>query len=216
MRPKNPTNVSSQGRESAPSKTLDSASKDTVSETLLDGASELGNSEMKALLKRGSETRDALLQFLVARLTQMQSLQIKEAALLKRRDEWFLKVHRGSDFLPQPNRWHESAGLYREASLALARGDNLRCWQLIRKGLTSESVAQKEAPLSLRLHLMTPPSAPAQPRHGLASSFDTQRATDLAESILNRSYHVDEASTRRKALHDWFASEEEEEDPNAS
>ena len=211
MRPKNPTNVTSQGRENPGSKSLDGGAKDPASKALLDGASALGNSEMQSLLKQGSETREALLQFLVARLSQLHHLQLKEAALLKTRDQWFLKVHRGSDFLPQPNRWHESAAQYKEAAIALARGDHNRCWQLLRKGLNSEQTAKKDAPKSLELHLMRQPAPPAQPTDGLSSSFDTSSATELADQILNRSHHVDQASTRRKALHDWFTTEEEEE-----
>ena len=212
MRPKNPIDASSKPRLNGGSKTLDTSPKDPASTSLLDGASALGNSEMQALLRRGSKSREALLQFLVERLTQLHQLQLNEAALLKTRDEWFLRVHRGSDFLPRPDRWHASAALYRDAAKALARGDNTRCWQLIRSGLESEKSAKTDAPKALKLQHLSPPKAPTKPPDGLSGSFDANEATQLAEKILNRTHQVDPASTRRKTLHNWFAPEEQEEE----
>ena len=216
MRPKNPTNLSSGAKENSSSKTLNSASKDPLSKAILAEAEALGNSEMQALLKRGTQTREGLLQFLLARLGHLQGLQSREEALVNQRDRWFIPVHKGADFLPDPNRWHPCAKTFKRAALALCRGDIARGWQLLAKGVEEEKQASRNLPNAIQgLHKPTP-EAPAPPQIDCTTPCDTHSAIRIADEILNRSHHVDDASTRKKALHDWFESgEEEEEDPDA-
>ncbi len=218
MRPKNPSNLRPKGQDAPTQKASHAGAKDTISEALLDEASALGNSEMQALLNRGAQTREALLQFLLSRLTQMHQSQIREAALLKQRDAWFISVHMGRDHLPKPNRWHSCALAYKKAALALCRGDLNRGWQLLNKGLKEEASAKQDAPKRLQLDPSETPSAPAAPKTDMTRPVDGHAALELANQILNNDHQVDPASTRKKKLHDWFsvAEEDEEEPPNAS
>ena len=218
MRPKNPSKLHPKGQDKQAQKAQHCGAKDPISEALLDEASALGNSEMQAILNRGAKTREALLQFLLARLTQMHQLQSREAALLKRRDTWFISVHMGRDSLPKPNRWHTSALTYKKAALALCRGDLNRGWQLLKSGLKEETTARTDAPKSLHLDHSEPPSAPSAPKTEITSPVDGHPALELADQILNNGHQVDPASTRKKKLHDWFSVEEEneEETPDAS
>ena len=218
MSPKNSGLSTSKGGKISPAKGAQGGLKDPHSEAILAEAGALGNSEMQRLLEKSKKNRDALLEFLVSRLTEMRRLQLQETDHLRKRDEWFIAVHKGADHLPNPNRWHTAAATYKEAALALCRGDIQRGAQLLATALTEESDAQKDLPNALAETQPSLPSAPKSNQDTVSTSRPLPAEIKLADQILSSQNTVDPASTRRKRLHDWFSLEEdekEEEDDNA-
>ena len=173
---------------------------------------------MQRLLEKTNQNRDALLEFLLIRLGEIRRLQLQEIDHVSKRDQWFISVHKGSDNLPNPNRWHEAAGMYKEAALALCRGHTQRGAHLLKKALENESSARKSLPNAVAKKSTPTPSAPKNINEHQASTINPPNQLKIADQILSSQTAVDPASTRKKRLHQWFGlddEEKEEEEDNA-
>jgi hypothetical protein len=107
-----------------------------------------GNDGVRDALADSGKKRDALLQFIGARLGVMRGVQLAEQAAEGSRRRWFDEVARGrAGFaLPDPSRWGEPARLYRRAIDALCAGDLGRGTDLVRRAHEAELRAMEHVP----------------------------------------------------------------------
>ncbi|MBN1336737.1 MAG: hypothetical protein JXB39_12335 [Deltaproteobacteria bacterium] len=115
--------------------------------------SALGNTAMAERLTDARERRDALLDFVVARLRILQDAQALERALVDRPEVWERSVARGRSgwVLPDATRWHGAARAYRDVARALARGDLARGVALLEEARSEERAAIESTPSYLPL-----------------------------------------------------------------
>jgi hypothetical protein len=208
--------ATSQAKKKPAKKERAGALGDMRSETLLTDAKALGNAEMLLQIKASKQNRDALLKHIVGRLSTMRQLQLKETDLLKKRDEWFIEVHLGNERLPDPRRWAPAAREYKAAALALCRGDIQRGIALLKDAQAAEAEARKTLPQTMGPVDKSPAQIPVDTGgQREAAPCDPPKGLIIADRILSLSPSVADASSRKKALHDWFGPEEEEEDEDA-
>jgi hypothetical protein len=108
----------------------------------------LGNDAMGKKVDETAATRDELLQFICARLKVVHTVQSTERQEIGDVRDWYRQVAAGKPgfTLPDPTRWHQTAGIYKRAGIALADGDLGRGASLIEKALESERAAFESVP----------------------------------------------------------------------
>jgi hypothetical protein len=116
-------------------------------------AKELGNQELQQRLRRATARRDAMLAFIAERLRQMRDLQLKESALLQRKDRWWRDAawREPGVWSPAPERWQAVAKGYRQAIEALCRGQLTRGARLLERAMDAERSAIDAVPHGLGL-----------------------------------------------------------------
>jgi hypothetical protein len=211
MSAKHKGHSAAKSKSETPNKGDAGALRDACSQDLLAESQALGNREMQRQLQASQQNREALLEFIIGRLSTMRQLQLKENDLLKSRDEWFIPVHRGAEKLPNPGRWKMAATEYKAAAVALCRGDIPRGVRLLKRAQEAESDAHQGLPDRMGT-VKRPPAisagtgdAPTQ-----TAPCAPPQSLVIADRIVNLNPHVSDASTRKKSLHDWFGPEEEE------
>jgi hypothetical protein len=112
-----------------------------------------GNDGVKAALADTGKKRDALLQFVAARLGAMKAAQSAEKQAEAGRRQWFDEVARGKTGfgLPDPSRWGEPARMYKRAIEALCAGDLGRGVDLVRQAHAAEERAFAGVPVQVDL-----------------------------------------------------------------
>ncbi len=118
-----------------------------------DMAKELGNQEIQKRLRQATARRDAMLSFIADRLRQMRDLQLKESALLQRKDKWWRDAawREPGVWSPEPERWQAVAKEYRQAIEALCRGQLTRGARLLERAMDAERNAIEAVPHGLGL-----------------------------------------------------------------
>lgn len=211
MRVKHTRQAGEKSKSATSNKEGDRALRDVQSQDLLAEAQALGNREMQRQLQASQQSREALLEFIIGRLSTMRQLQLKENDLLKSRDEWFIPVHRGAETLPNPGRWKTAATEYKAAAIALCRGDIAQGVSLLKRAQNAESDAHTALPERMGT-VKRPPKISAGTSDGPTQTAPCSPPQSLviADRIVNLNPHVSDASTRKKPLHDWFGPEEDE------
>ncbi len=121
---------------------------DVDSRLLQQLSSKMGNQGLSDRLQQNSVQRDQLLQFICARLNNIQQIQQIELDEVSQRPEWFREVAKGENgfFLPDPERWKESATLYKKAGQALCQGNVSKGKQLLEEALKKEEATRDSLP----------------------------------------------------------------------
>jgi len=186
-------------------------------------AATLGNTAMTARLAEAVARRDALLDFVVARLRLLQSAQVLERGLVTDREAWSRDVARGRPgwVLPDTTRWHGAARAWREVARALARGELGRAAGLLEEARAQERAALDSAPAFLPLPAglraeAAPPAAAegVEDREGCPSRR-LPAEVRIADRILAVSARAGQVRTLPVPGHEgWWAEEPEEEKPS--
>ena len=191
---------------------------DPASAALLGRAGALGNQQLVEELNRKKGPQEISFEFIASRLKAVEAAQLAELSSLKRRNEWFIPVHKGVEQLPEPGRWCEVARLYKRALQLCAKGDLGVAMLALEDAWEAERATLREAPKMVlsKLPSKEPPPIP-RPLAILASDATAPgvpipASAEIANRIENRSPDVANASTRRKRLHNWWEVEEEEDE----
>ena len=114
----------------------------------------LGNRELEQRLQRATGRRDAMLAFVADRLQKIREVQLRESALLHRKDSWWRDAawREPGVWSPEPQRWAAVAKEYRQAIEALCRGNLTRGAQLLERAVDTEREAIDAVPHGLGLH----------------------------------------------------------------
>jgi hypothetical protein len=115
-------------------------------------ARKLGNGQVASLVAGGTAKRDALLQFLGARLDELARLQAAEATALYQvgRDRLDIARRKPGATLPDPTRWRRPAELYGRAAVAIGGGHLASGAALLKDAVEAERAARAAMPASLR------------------------------------------------------------------
>lgn len=115
-------------------------------------ARKLGNAQVSTLVAGGAGKRDALLEFIGARLEEIARLQAAEAAALGQvqRDRTEIARRKPGATLPDPTRWRRPAELYERAALAAGGGHLAEGARLLADAVAAERAACAAMPASLR------------------------------------------------------------------
>ncbi|TNE90772.1 MAG: hypothetical protein EP330_07535 [Deltaproteobacteria bacterium] len=206
------------------------AAKDPTS-ARLKGAGTVGNDAIQQRLAAGKANRDQLLQFLVQRLGTMRAVQLKEMNLL---DEKHMAENKGAiaDELksdktaPDPERWHEAAGLYEQAAIHLCRGALARGTDLMQQAVAAERRAFDSLTALVDVSSIEEQQGSVSPEDPPVSSDQLEvtatAATEVPEEVrlakeIQDVVREDPDITWRKRTRDpwWTLDEEEEEEEEA-
>lgn len=180
-----------------------------------------GNHAMQERLRSSVSRRDQILTFIMDRLRHIHRSQQVEMDALDHKQEWWRRAawgHQGFT-MPEPTRWHPCARAYKQAALALSRGDLGRGARLLEQALELERVARRSTPEFLADHIEA--TAPAQ---GPAASIDAldgegcpitplPPGVRLADRILAVQTEQDQFKVPRPRLpHHWWTEEEDDEE----
>lgn len=180
-------------------------------------AKALGNAQVQAVVARTDHQRDAIYQFILARLQRVQRVQSRERGAMSGHRVWFDEVaRRKAGFaLPDPTRWREVAVHYRHAAEALGRGNLGQAVQHLDRAMATEQQAMNALPEQVRLDQRDTAGAEAPDLQAPAGAGCTPRevseAIALAESIERVSERA-EAEGLPRARAPWWNREPEADD----
>lgn len=180
-------------------------------------AKALGNAQVQAVVGRSDHQRDALYQFILARLQRVQTVQTRERAAMAGHRTWFDEVaHRKAGFtLPDPTRWRRVAEAYRHAAEALGRGNLGLAAQHVERAMAAEQEAMAHLPEQVRLDQRDTAGAAAPDLQVPAGAGCTPReiraAVALAETI-ERASDRSEAEGLPRVRKPWWNQEPEAEE----
>lgn len=190
---------------------------DPKSDQLRKLSKKLGNTQVQAVIGANNQQRDAIYQFIVARLQRVRSVQSKELASMQHHRVWFDEVARKkSGFsLPDPTRWRTVARHYRLAAQSVARGNIGQAVQHLERAMQAEKAAFTHLPVQVALdHTFandTPsPTAGVHAGDGCTPREVTE-AVQLAEQI-ERVAAVSEPEGLPRTRKPWWGTEEGSED----
>lgn len=190
---------------------------DPKSDQLRKLSKKLGNMQVQAVIGANNQQRDAIYQFIVARLQRVRSAQSKEIAAMQHHRVWFDEVARKkSGFsLPDPTRWRTVARHYRLAAQSVARGNIGQAVQHLERAMQAEKTAFTHLPVQVALdHTFandTPsPTAGVHAGDGCTPREVTE-AVQLAEQI-ERVAAVSEPEGLPRMRKPWWGPEEATED----
>ncbi len=179
----------------------------------------LGNTQVKTLIGRNDHARDQIYQFILHRLQKIHSVQAREKAAMKKQRVWFDEVaHKKAGYgLPDPTRWKESAGEYKKAAQALARGNLGQAVDHLERAMEAERKALQNLPKQVPLdHTETAaierPSAAVEVHPGEGCTpREVTEALHLAETVERESdkSHAEGLFRMRKP---WWGDVGEDED----
>lgn len=182
----------------------------------------LGNGAMAGKIAHNDSVRDALLAVIQERLDAVDRAQRAELRALRERSGWWRDLRRGARnvALPEPTRWGEVAKFYRQATVAVCRGDLGRGVDLVRQAFAAERKARKNVPSQVVLPReaelgRADPGVMADVQDGEGCTPCTAPATlALADRIENVSASEDAASRLLNTGRDrvWWAEGEEVEE----
>lgn len=200
---------------------------DVDSRLLQQLSSKMGNQGLSDRLQQNSTQRDQLLQFVCSQLKNIQHIQQIELDEVAQRPEWFREVAKGENgfFLPDPERWKESATLYKKAGQAFCQGNVSKGKQLLEEALKKEETTRESLPEQVNERL----SAQQQEQSGAPASTvtegsevcparNTPQDLKIADKILAVRATVRNAPPVRKTrpFNWWEEAEESEESPQDS
>jgi len=126
---------------------------DAGTEQLKKLSKKLGNTQVQALIGKNDAARDQIYQFILHRLQKLHSIQLREKQAMKKQRVWFDEVaHKKAGFgLPDPTRWRESAGEYKQAAQSLSRGNLGQAVDHLDRAMEAERRAMEDLPKQVPL-----------------------------------------------------------------
>lgn len=199
---------------------------DMTSQMLKKAGLDVGNDGLKGLLKNANGKRDGVVEFIMGRLAQVRKVQMKEGQALQQHGDWYRYAFRSQAGynLPDPSRWHLTAGLYKKAAEAACNGDLGRAVQYLEQGMAKEAEAWDTVPVFVQEKLAPedgcwserPESADNVSEEAQCDQRDTPQELIMADRILAMDPVVKPVTAQLQPRpHDWFLGEEEEEEAGA-
>ena len=190
---------------------------DPKSDQLRKMSKKLGNTQVQAVIGANNQQRDAIYQFIVARLQRVRSVQNKELAAMQNHRVWFDEVARKKTgfALPDPTRWRTVARHYRMAAQSLARGNIGQAVQHLDRAMHAEKAAFASLPAQVNLdHTFDndtrSPTAQVHAGDGCTPREVTE-AVQIAEQI-ERVAALSEPEGLPRSRKPWWGTEESEDD----
>jgi len=190
---------------------------DPKSDQLRKMSKKLGNTQVQAVIGANNQQRDAIYQFIVARLQRVRSVQNKELAAMQNHRVWFDEVaHKKTGFaLPDPTRWRTVARHYRMAAQSLARGNIGQAVQHLDRAMHAEKAAFASLPTQVNLdHTFDndakSPTAQVHAGDGCTPREVTE-AVQIAEQV-ERVAALSEPEGLPRSRKPWWGTEESEDD----
>ncbi len=183
-----------------------------------------GNQEVEGQIKGANGKRDALLAFILQRLSVVKGVQQKELAEMKDERDWYKEVARGNKGfgLPDPTRWHESAKAYKRAGEALANGNLGQGAALLDRAMEAERAAFQSVPDQVRQNFeageeeVSMAGGPAELGHVQSSAVSARvslpKGLSVAMDILNVTSTMEADALDRQRKPPWWETEEEGEE----
>ena len=225
MRSQNSKVKKNSGATSTKSGKLDK-NADVDSKLLKQLSSKMGNQGLNDRLQQSSGERDTLLQFICAKLKSVQHIQQIELDEVSQRPEWFRDVAKGEQgfFLPDPERWKETAGLYKKAGQALCQGNVSKGKQLLEEAIKKEADTRESVPEQVERRLESKDKNSAETPVSTASeggevcpARNAPKDLDIADKILSVRATVKNAPPiRRTRSFKWWEQDKEDEDDNTT
>ncbi len=202
---------------SATQRSAPAGKADPKSDQLRKMSKKLGNTQVQAVIGANNQQRDAIYQFIVARLQRVRSVQNKELAAMQNHRVWFDEVaHKKTGFtLPDPTRWRTVARHYRMAAQSLARGNIGQAVQHLDRAMHAEKAAFASLPAQVNLdHTFDndarSPTAQVHAGDGCTPREVTE-AVQIAEQI-ERVAALSEPEGLPRSRKPWWGTEESEDD----
>ena len=221
MRSQNSKVKKSSGAASSKSGKLDK-SADIDSKLLKQLSSKMGNQGLNDRLQQSSSERDSMLQFICIQLKNVQHIQQIELDEVTQHQEWFREVAKGEQgfFLPDPERWKETAGLYKKAGQALCQGNVSKGKQLLEEALRKEDATRESIPEQVEKRLEAKektmkgsPVSTASEGGEVCPAKSVPQGLDIADKIIAVRATVKNAPPiRRTRSFKWWEKEKESEE----
>ena len=188
-------------------------------------SSKMGNKGLNDRLQQSSSERDTMLQFICAQLKNVQHIQQIELDEVTQRPEWFRDVAKGEHgfFLPDPERWKETAGLYKKAGQALCQGNVSKGKQLLEEALKKEADTRESMPEQVERRLESKeknmtgsPVSTASEGGEVCPAINAPQDLDIADKIIAvRATLKNATPIRRTRPFNWWEQNEENEEDDA-
>lgn len=150
-----------------------------------DAQAKVGNAALAQKAGQSNSRRDAILEFIQQRLSQVHVVQQRELDQIAKDRVWYDEVARGKKgfALPDPTRWRRAGQLYGQALEALAQGHLGRAATLVDNAIAAERAAWAQLPKQVPRfdHERAPMEAP-DARKGLGSGA-TSEGCDVDEPM---------------------------------